>query len=185
MVAEKFKYWRKRVFITLWITYATFYLCRVNFSVAIPGIINEFGYTRTTLGGIATALFGAYAVGQFVSGQLGDKFGGRMLITFGLITLGILNIIFGFSRILVILTLVWAINGYFQSMGWAPSIKTIANWFPSKSRGKVGGTYWVILSNRCCVFLSSCRLLSRCFWMEMVFLDSRGSRNRIRNSLLG
>ena len=141
MVAEKFKYWRKRVFITLWITYATFYLCRVNFSVAIPGIINEFGYTRTTLGGIATALFAAYAVGQFVNGQLGDKFGGRMLITFGLITSGILNIIFGFSRILVILTLVWAINGYFQSMGWAPSIKTIANWFPSKSRGKVGGTY--------------------------------------------
>lgn len=138
---EQFKYWRKRIFISLWITYATFYLCRVNFSVAIPGIMDEFGYTRTVLGGIATALFGAYAVGQFVNGQLGDKFGGRLLITVGLITSGILNIIFGFSEILVILTLIWAMNGYFQSMGWAPSVKTIANWFPLKLRGRVGGAY--------------------------------------------
>ncbi len=113
MIAEKFKYWRRIIFTSLWITYATFYLCRVNFSVAIPGIMDEFGYTRTILGGIATALFGAYAVGQFVNGQLGDKFGGRLLITVGLIASGFLNIIFGFSEILVALTLIWAINGYF------------------------------------------------------------------------
>ena len=26
-------------------------------------------------------------------------------------------------------------------MGWAPSVKAIANWFPLKSRGRVGGAY--------------------------------------------
>lgn len=171
MIAEEFKYWRRRTFITLWITYATFYLCRVNFSVAIPGIMDEFGYTRTAVGGIATALFGAYAIGQFINGQLGDKFGGRILIVTGLITSGILNIVFGFSEILVILTLIWAINGYFQSMGWAPSIKTIANWFPSKSRGKIGGAYGssyqigAALSLALAGFLAGALGWRWCFWV--------------------
>ena len=32
--------------------------------------------------------------------------------------------------------LLWGLNGYFQSMGWAPSVKTIANWYPPEERGK-------------------------------------------------
>ncbi len=30
----------------------------------------------------------------------------------------------------------WGLNGFFQAMGWAPSVKTIANWHPSVERGK-------------------------------------------------
>ena len=65
----------------LWITYATFYLCRVNFSVAIPGMMNELGFSKTALGLVGSTLFTTYAIGQFVNGQLSDKFGGRKLIT--------------------------------------------------------------------------------------------------------
>ena len=54
MVAQKFEYWRRRVFITLWITYATFYLCRVNFSVAIPGIMDGFGNSTIVMGKVLT-----------------------------------------------------------------------------------------------------------------------------------
>ena len=59
---ELFKYWRKRVFISAWITYSTFYLCRVNMSIAIPGIMKEFGYTKTALGVIMTCLFFAWVM---------------------------------------------------------------------------------------------------------------------------
>ena len=62
--------WRNQVFIVLWITYGAFYLCRVNFSIAIPGIMKEFGWSKTQLGAIGTALFWAYAAGQFIHGQL-------------------------------------------------------------------------------------------------------------------
>lgn len=136
---ELLKYWRKRVFISVWITYGTFYLCRVNISIAIPGIMKEFGYSKTVMGGILTCLFITYAVGQFINGQLGDKFGARRLISFGLLMSGLLNIIFGFNSAITAMMIIWGLNGFFQSMGWAPSVKTVANWFPPERRGKLSG----------------------------------------------
>ena len=132
-------HWRKRIFISLWVTYGTFYLCRVNMSIALPGIMDEFGYSKTAMGAVLTALFAAYAFGQFVNGQLGDKFGARRFITVGLVMTAVLNIAFGFTSGLAVMIVIWGLNGYFQSMGWAPTVKTMANWFPSKIRGKFGG----------------------------------------------
>jgi len=141
-VRRKLRYWRKRVFISLWIAYASFYLCRVNISIAIPGILEEYNLTKTAMGAVLTALFFAYAVGQFINGQLGDKFGARKLLTFGAIVSAILNLVFSvLPGIVSLMALVWGLNGYFQSMGWSPSTKTIANWFPLKMRGKISGLF--------------------------------------------
>ncbi len=136
---ELLKYWRKRVFISVWITYSTFYLCRVNMSIAIPGIMKEFGYSKTAMGGILTSLFIIYAVGQFVNGQLGDRFGARKLISLGLLMSGLLNIVFGFNSAITAMMIIWGLNGFFQSMGWGPSVKTVANWFSPEKRGKMSG----------------------------------------------
>ena len=141
-VRKSLRYWRKRVFISLWIAYASFYLCRVNMSIAIPGILEEYNLTKTAMGAVLTALFFAYAVGQFINGQLGDKFGARKLLTFGAIVSAILNLIFAvLPGIVSLMALVWGLNGYFQSMGWSPATKTIANWFPLKMRGKITGLF--------------------------------------------
>ena len=138
-IEEQFKHWRKRIFLSVWITYSTFYLCRVNMSIAVPGIMDEFGYSKTAMGGVMTALLIAYAAGQFINGQLGDKFGARRLIALGILVSALLNIAFGFSPGITVMIAIWALNGYFQSMGWAPSVKTVANWFPPNLRGKMGG----------------------------------------------
>ena len=37
------------------------------------------------------------------------------------------------------MVVIWGLNGYFQSMGWGPTVKAMANWFPSKNRGKIAG----------------------------------------------
>ena len=141
-VRMRLRYWRKRVFISLWIGYASFYLCRVNISIAIPGILEEYNLTKTAMGAVLSALFFAYAVGQFINGQLGDKIGARKLLTFGAIVSALLNLIFPLvPGAISLLALVWGLNGYFQSMGWSPSTKTIANWFPIKTRGKITGLF--------------------------------------------
>jgi len=108
-------------------------------SIAVPGIMEDYGLSKTAMGGVMTALLIAYAAGQFINGQLGDKFGARKLITLGILVSALLNIAFGFSAGLTVMIAIWALNGYFQSMGWGPSVKTIANWFPSTIRGKMGG----------------------------------------------
>lgn len=136
---QAFKYWRKRIILTTWVTYSAFYLCRVNMSIAAPSIMGEYGYSKTAMGAVMTALLIAYAAGQFINGQLGDRFGARRLITLGIIASALLNIAFGFSFGITVMMAIWALNGYFQSMGWGPSVKTVANWFPPSLRGRMGG----------------------------------------------
>jgi len=134
------KKWQKKMFWLMWVTYASFYLLRVNISVAMPKIMGEFGLTKTNMGVVLTSLFFAYAVGQFINGQLGDKLNSRRIITIGLVVSAILNIIFGFSAgALILMAVIWGLNGYFQSMGWGPTVKAKANWFPKKIRGKISG----------------------------------------------
>ncbi len=138
--SEKMRYWRKRILWTTWITYAGFYLARVNMSIALPEIMKEYGISKTVMGGVLTSLFIFYAAGQFINGQLGDKFGPRKLISIGILGSVLLNIIFGFSNgVVIAMMVIWGLNGYFQSMGWGPSVKMVANWFPKKERGRAGG----------------------------------------------
>ena len=153
------KYWRYRVFKAVWITYMIYYIGRVNISIAITPMLNEFdNLSKTAMGAVTTALFATYAIGQFVNGQLGDKLGGRKLISIGIIGSAIVNILFGFSNgILVVMIILWGLNGVFQSMGWAPSVKTTTNWVEPKERGRwssflgtsyqVGGLVsWIVAS---------------------------------------
>lgn len=132
--------WQIRILLTTWITYASFYLLRVNIAVAIPGITEEFGISKLAIGGVLSALFFAYAIGQFINGQLGDRFSAKKLVAVGLLGSAILNVIFGFTgNFLGGMILIWALNGFFQSMGWAPTIRIVANWFPVSKRGQAAG----------------------------------------------
>lgn len=134
--------WQKKILFTCWITYASFYLLRVNMSVAIPGIIREYHISKTEIGSVLTALFFAYAVGQFINGQLGDNFGAKKLVALGLFASTVLNFVFGYTNgILVAMVLLWGLNGFFQSMGWAPTVKIVASWFPHHQRGKAAGIF--------------------------------------------
>jgi sugar phosphate permease len=67
-IHSAWKSWQLRIFITIWLTYGSFYLCRANMSFALPGLSAEFGYSKTMLGLLGTALFIMYSIGQFVNG---------------------------------------------------------------------------------------------------------------------
>ncbi len=139
-VSERISIWQKKMFWLMWVTYASFYLLRVNISIAMPEIMKEFSLTKTSMGLVLSALFLLYAIGQFINGQLGDKLNSRRIITLGLLCSAVLNIIFGFTGgILGLMIVIWGLNGYFQSMGWGPTVKAMANWFPLKTRGRISG----------------------------------------------
>ncbi len=139
-VSKTITNWQKKMFWLMWITCASFYLYRVNISIAMPKIMEEYGLTKSEMGLILSSLFLLYAIGQFINGQLGDKLNSRKIITLGLLSSAILNIIFGFNTgILIIMVIIWGLNGYFQSMGWGPTVKAMANWFPVRIRGRISG----------------------------------------------
>jgi sugar phosphate permease len=175
-IMSLWRHWQVRTFVTIWITYGSFYLCRANMSFALPGLAAEFGFSKTLLGLLGTTLFIMYSMGQFINGQLGDKFGARKLVFVGMVCSAILNIIFSFSTAFVFMMVVWGLNGYFQSMGWSPQVKTMANWFTVKQRGKwmgfmgscyqIGNAYsWLLAS-----FLAAHYSWRTLFWVPAILL---------------
>jgi sugar phosphate permease len=123
----------------LWFTYGSFYFCRNNLGLAVPGITAELGYSKTEMGTVLTALKLAYGVGQFVNGQLAERFPPRRLLAVGLLASAGLNLIFGWATALYFLIFIWACNGYVQALGWAPCVRVAAKWFPASRRGRAMG----------------------------------------------
>ena len=123
----------------LWLTYGSFYFCRNNLGVALPGLQAELGYTKSQLGTVLMALKLAYGVGQFINGQLAEHWRPRTLLALGLLASAALNVLFGWATALYFLTFVWACNGYVQALGWPPTIRVAANWFPPLQRGRAIG----------------------------------------------
>ncbi len=121
--------------------YLFFYTGRQTFGFAIPGIQAEFGVSKETLGWVSAALLWCYAIGQAINGNLGDKFGGRRVMSAGAILSCIANWAASFATGVLSLGALWGLNGYFQAMGWAPGSRLLSNWFGKHERGKVFGFY--------------------------------------------
>ncbi len=133
--------WQSRIFVASWLTYASFYLGRVNFSVALPYIRAEFGWGKAQVGLIGAALFWAYAFGQLVNGQLGERLGAREFVAAGLLASATLNLAFPLSSSLAAMALIWAFNGYFQATGWGPIVGLLAGWFGPEGRGRLSALF--------------------------------------------
>lgn len=123
----------------VWLTYGSFYFCRNNLGLALPGITAELGFSKAQLGTVLMALKLAYGVGQFVNGQLAERFPPRRLLAIGLLASAGLNVLFGWATALYFMIFIWACNGYVQALGWAPCVRVTANWFPAARRGRAMG----------------------------------------------
>lgn len=138
---KKYRFLRGQTFALTWTAYASYYLCRKNLSVAKPALSEQLGLSNASLGDIDTGYLAAYAIGQFVSGLLGDKVGGKKLVGFGLIATAILNVVFGTGQTFAVFILAWTLNGFAQSTGWPGCAKAFSNWFARRERGTVMGLW--------------------------------------------
>ncbi|GEP44398.1 MFS transporter [Brevifollis gellanilyticus] len=121
--------------------YLFYYTGRQTFGFAIPGIEKEFGLDKQTVGWISTAMLWAYACGQMINGNLGDKFGGRRMMCLGAVVSFVLNWITSFGVGFKSLFTAWGLNGLAQSMGFAPGSRLVSNWFSARERGRAFGLY--------------------------------------------
>jgi|TARA_B110000116_G_scaffold162392_1_gene140425 OPA family glycerol-3-phosphate transporter-like MFS transporter len=138
---ERMRFWQRCMLLLTMMCYLFYYTGRQTFGFAMPGIEAELGIDKETLGWISAALLWSYAIGQAINGNLADKFGGRRMMSAGAILSTLLNWVTSFGTSFVSLIIPWGINGYAQSMGWAPGSRVISNWWAAESRGKAYGFY--------------------------------------------
>jgi len=154
----------------LMFVYLFYYTGRQNFGWALNSMHHDLGLTMTQLGWISFGMLMTYGIGQFINGNLGDKFGGRVMMTAGGLLSALFNWMTSFGTTFLSIFMPWAANGYAQSMGWAPGSRMLSNWWPHALRGKAFG--WYVFSAGCSsilIFVLGAALASMHLSWEWVF----------------
>jgi MFS transporter, OPA family, glycerol-3-phosphate transporter len=139
----------------LGMTYAFLYMARYNLTVsktALGSLMSnqDFGW----IFGIGTVVYG---VSFLVNGPLVDKIGGKRGIIISAIGAALANVGMGVltylvvtgrlkMRLVVVFSVVYAINMYFQSYGAVSIIKVKAYWFHVRERGVFGAIFGTLIS---------------------------------------
>jgi len=136
--------WRWQVFAITWLAYAGFYLTRKSFWVAKIDLERPeiMGLTKSDMGWIDVGNQVAYAVGQFLWGMCGDRFGTRKVILVGMLGSILVATAMGMSPGIILLGVFFAFQGMFQSSGWAPLTKNVSCFFSRRERGTVMGVWF-------------------------------------------
>jgi len=135
--------WRWQVFTITWLTYFGFYLTRKTFSVAKIGMELDpsIEISRHEMAWIDGAFLSAYAIGQFVSGIMGDRAGTRKVVVVGMFGSALAAAAMGASSITLVFGVLFGLQGLCQSTGWAPLVKNVGNFFSQHERGTVIGLW--------------------------------------------
>ncbi|WP_299018168.1 MFS transporter [uncultured Photobacterium sp.] len=134
-VNELYRYWRFHIMLTMYLGYAVFYLTRKNFNYAMPAMLADLGLDKADIGMMGTLFYITYGCSKFLSGIISDRSNPRYFMGFGLIATGIVNILFGFSSSLLVLSCLWILNAWFQGWGWPPCSKLMTTWYSRSERG--------------------------------------------------
>lgn len=131
-----------RVLLGFSILYCFLYCGRLNLGLAIPAMTSPesgTGWTKLDLGILSAIFFWTYGMGHLFNGRLGEIFGVNKFIVIGVFLSAATNILISFQTSLLVIAVLWGLNGYFQSMLWSPGIALISRWWPGNSRGFATG----------------------------------------------
>jgi MFS transporter, OPA family, glycerol-3-phosphate transporter len=119
------------------IGYAIFYLVRNNLATVAKDIEGALHYDHSMVGNILAISALSYGIGKFLMGAISDRSNPRVFMSAGLLLTAACNFAFGgFANYHVHLAL-WALNGFFQGMGWPPCGRSMGHWFSMRERGSV------------------------------------------------
>lgn len=130
--------------IWLFVISAIGYLDRVNISIAGQSIQKEFHLNNVQLGWIFSAFVIGYALFQAPAGRLADRFGPRIVLTFGVLWWGIFTSLItvfmpGPSRLILLLIATRFLLGMGEAVIYPASNCIISAWIPSAERGIANG----------------------------------------------
>ena len=140
-VQKKYSRLRWQVFLSATIGYGLYYVCRLSLNVIKKPIVDAGVLSEGELGMIGSGLFITYAVGKLCNGFLADRSNIRRFMSIGLLVTALINLILGFTTSFGFFLVLWALNGWAQSMGAAPCVVALSRWYGNKERGSFYG-FW-------------------------------------------
>lgn len=136
---QKFKKHALYMLIGFSIMYLFFYNGRQNMSLAIPLMTKELNASNAEIGMVTSALFWCYGFGHLFSGRLGEIIGNKRYIFWGVVLSALLNFFISFQSSLIVIAVLWGVNGFAQSMAWSPGMAMANKWWPTEKRGFASG----------------------------------------------
>ncbi len=137
-IDKEYKKLRWRVFLGIFIGYASYYLVRKNFSLIMPDLIEQ-GYTKAQLGWVLSAISISYGISKFIMGGISDRSNSKIFLSLGLVlsaaTMISMGLIPALTSSAIIMFIVLFFNGWFQGMGWPACGRTMVHWFSVSERG--------------------------------------------------
>jgi OPA family glycerol-3-phosphate transporter-like MFS transporter len=119
------------------------YLCRKNFSVAMPLLQEAWGTSKAELGRIASIGTVLYALGKIGLAPAVDRWGGRAGFLASLLGVALFCAASSLAPGMTMLTILYSLNRFAGAAGWPAMMKLVPTWVRD-ARGTVVG--WLSVS---------------------------------------
>ena len=119
-----------------WMAYSFSYIGRLNFSASMADMTSSGVLLKSQAGAVTTGFFICYGCGQFLSGMLGDRINPRYLVFAGLVCSSLINFGIAVGPPLWFMIVLWSLNGFAQSLLWAPICKIVSDRVSTARRQK-------------------------------------------------
>lgn len=187
--STEYRYWQKRILVSTIIGYAFYYFVRKNLSYAMPEMERTLGIGKEQLGGYLTAHGLIYGASRFINGVWADRANARWVMPTGLAVCAGLNLMFGLSTSVLAFGAIWALNGWFQGLGFPPVTRLMTHWFPPQrlatvmsvwnSGHSIGGAGVAVLCSqlvtidwRLCFFVPAAIAAAGAVWLAFAMRDT-------------
>ena len=107
--------------------YFVSYISRINLSAAMVEIAASGFAPETTIALALSICSVTYGAGQILSGWLGDTFRPQAIVCLGFLLTGSMNLLVAWLPDPRFLCIIWAVNGFAQSMMWPPMVKLLSS----------------------------------------------------------
>lgn len=144
-IDSEYKKMRLKVFLGIYLGYASYYLVRKNLSLAAPGMIEEGLIDKAGAGLAMSGIPIAYAVSKFIMGSISDRSDARKFMTVGLVLSSLVMILAGvlpyptgvagnYAVTVGLMFVFMFLAGWLSGMGWPPCGRVLAHWFSTNER---------------------------------------------------
>ena len=142
--ASTFFRWRWSLYISLFLGWCCYYLCRKAFPSSVPNLIADNGLSKDDVGTISSSFAVSYGFSKFFNSILSDHVSARKMFSLGLVLSGLGCLLFPLTiHSIPISATLWFAEGALQGFGWAPCAKLLKVWYPPSQMGM----WWSMLSS--------------------------------------